>query len=181
MKELFTKRLRLRPWKMTDAPFLLDLESRYETMRYLGPGVSLMETIEQAQASIQRRRNVCRTGQGIWAIERRDTGRLVGNLLCKPMSKNMHEYIGINLEDQPCEIGWHLHPEAQGHGFATEAASVVLEYAREANDEREIFAIVDPLNAPSLKICHRLGLRYLGRTSGYVNPEHLVHRAPLNR
>lgn len=176
MKELFTKRLRLRSWDVADAPFLLDLESRYETMRYLGPGTSLMNSLEQAQASINRRREVCGAGQGIWAIERRDTGRLVGNLLCKPMSKNMQSFIDINLEDQPSEIGWHLHPEAQGRGYATEAASVVLEYAKQSNARQQVLAIVDPRNYPSQKVCDRLGLQFLGFTSGYASAEHLVYK-----
>lgn len=181
MKELRTHRLILRAWEPSDASFLLDLESRTETMRYLGPGATLMPTMEEALASIGRRRAVRGAGQGIWAVARHDTGRLIGNLLCKPMSEEMQRAIGIGFEQQPSEIGWHLHPAAQGQGCATEAARAVLGYANQANADQPVFAIVDPRNEASQKICDRLGLQRFGRTRGYASAEHLVYVAPSAR
>lgn len=178
MKELYTDRLRLRSWMPEDAPFLLDLESRVETMRYLGPGATVMMTIEQANASISRRRAVRGDGQGIWAIEHRENGTLVGNLLCKPMSEEMQRYLGMILDDPPSEIGWHLHPDAQRQGFATEAARAVLDYTIQANVHQRVFAIVDQRNEASKKTCARLGLERIGYTDGYAVDEHLVYVAP---
>jgi len=177
VKELHTQRLTLRAWESSDASFLLDLESRVDTMRYLGPGTTLMVTIEQALASIERRRAVRGAGQGIWAIAGRESGALLGNLLCKPMSEQMQRFIGIIGDSQPSEIGWHLHPDAQGHGYATEAARAVLDYASQAQAHQQVFAIVDPNNLPSQKTCDRLGLQLVGSTSGYTRDEHLVYRA----
>jgi len=137
-----------------------------------------MMTIEQANASIGRRRAVRGVGQGIWAIEHRDSGTLVGNLLCKPMSEEMQRHVGVKPDDLASEIGWHLHPDAQGQGFATEAARAVLDYAHRANPHQRVFAIVDPRNEPSQKTCARLGLERIGYTEGYAVDEHLVYLAP---
>ncbi|WP_349930188.1 GNAT family N-acetyltransferase [Glutamicibacter mishrai] len=178
MKELHTQRLILRAWEPEDAVFLLDLESRSETVQYLGPDPMPMTTFEQAAASIVRRRAVREDGQGIWAITLRNGGELVGNLLCKPMSEQMQRLIGMGLADQPREIGWHLHPDAKGQGYATEAARAVLDYANQRNVTTEILAIVDPRNTPSLQLCERLGMQRIGSTTGYVSPEHVVFLVP---
>lgn len=65
------------------------------------------------------------------------------------------------------EVGWHLHPDAQGHGYATEAARAVL--AREfATGTRQVYAVVTPGNEPSIAVTRRLGMTHLGpRTDWY--------------
>lgn len=110
-----------------------------------------MATIEEAKASIQRRRSITTQGQGIWAVEERTSAKLVGNLLCKP--------VGITHQDGSAiiEIGWHLHPSAQGNGYATEAAEAVIDYAQSCGVDT-ISAFVDPLNIASVKVCERLGM-----------------------
>ena len=46
------------------------------------------------------------------------------------------------------EIGWHLHPDYQGRGLATEAARALLSAAARAGCER-VLALTDPDNAAS--------------------------------
>ncbi len=46
------------------------------------------------------------------------------------------------------EIGWHLHPDYQGRGLATEAARALLSAAARAGRER-VLALTDPDNAAS--------------------------------
>ena len=54
-------------------------------------------------------------------------------------------------------MGWHLHPDAWGHGYATEAARALV--AREfAAGTSEIYAVVSPGNEPSMAVCRRLGM-----------------------
>jgi RimJ/RimL family protein N-acetyltransferase len=61
------------------------------------------------------------------------------------------------------EVGWHLHPDSWGHGYATEAArGAIAKGFAEGLDE--IFAVVRPDNKRSLAVCRRLGLTHLGRT-----------------
>ena len=53
------------------------------------------------------------------------------------------------------EVGWHFHPDAWGHGYATEAARGALGWAFDRGLD-EVYAVVRPDNAPSLKVCGRL-------------------------
>ncbi len=59
------------------------------------------------------------------------------------------------------EVGWHLHPDSHGKGYATEAAALVLERGF-ANGLPEIHAVTHLDNHPSQAVCRRLGMSDLG-------------------
>jgi RimJ/RimL family protein N-acetyltransferase len=61
------------------------------------------------------------------------------------------------------EVGWHLHPDSWGHGYATEAAQGAVQYAF-GRGEPEVHAVVYPRNVRSLAVCRRLGMTPLGPT-----------------
>lgn len=158
MRSIVTDRLILRPWEEGDADFLFDLESRWETVRYLGADPTPMRSKSEAVASIQRRRAVDHPVHGIWAIARRDSNALAGNLLLKPA----HLSAGASGE-RPVEIGWHLHPSAQSLGFATEAAAGALTDAA-SRGLASVLAVTDPRNSASHRVCRRLGFAEEGIT-----------------
>lgn len=56
-------------------------------------------------------------------------------------------------------IGWVFHPDVQGRGFATEAATAVLDIAFEKAGLHRVIAELDPRNAASVALCRRLGMR----------------------
>lgn len=60
MRTIASDRLLLRPWRDEDANFLLDLESRWEVVRFLGAQPTIMNNREDA-LGIQR--SLRRTGQ----------------------------------------------------------------------------------------------------------------------
>lgn len=49
--------------------------------------------------------------------------------------------------------------QAQGKGYATEAASAALEWARDRHPQLPIVAIIDPANTASARLAEILGLR----------------------
>ncbi|MET8908952.1 GNAT family N-acetyltransferase [Micromonospora sp. NPDC004551] len=51
MRTIASDRLLLRPWRDEDADFLLDLESRWEVVRFLGTQPTIMNNREDALAS----------------------------------------------------------------------------------------------------------------------------------
>ncbi|GAA0434547.1 acetyltransferase [Actinoplanes capillaceus] len=174
MRTIMSDRLLLRPWHDGDADFLLDLESRWEVVRFLGAHPAIMRTRQDALASIRRRRAVDHPVHGIWLITVAD-GVPVGNLLLKPIPLSAGESTGGPDE---VEIGWHLHPDAWGQGYATEAAEAVLHDAFGRGLAR-VVAVTDPDNHASQAVCRRLGMTALGRTAKYYDAVHELfeHRA----
>ena len=174
MRSITSDRLVLRPWRDDDADFLLDLESRWEVVRFLGAHPTPMRTREEALASIARRRAVDHPIHGIWAIATA-ADVLVGNLLLKPIPVSAGE---PSVGRAEVEIGWHLHPGAWGHGYATEAAEAVLADAF-SRGLSEVLAVTDPENQASQAVCRRLGMTSLGRTTRYYDaPHELFEKLP---
>jgi RimJ/RimL family protein N-acetyltransferase len=147
---LTTERLRLRPWTHSPADLvrLTDLYGRNEVTRWLGgtPTVPPDELVTR-WATVHARD----ARFGCWAIE--VPGRPVaGTVLLKPLPNGVGEV----------EVGWHLHPDSWGHGYATEAARAVIRRGFEAGLP-EVYAVVRPGNEASLAVCRRLGMTPLGR------------------
>jgi RimJ/RimL family protein N-acetyltransferase len=164
VRTITTGRLLLRPWQDDDADFLLDLESRWEVVRFLGAHPAIMRTRADALASIRRRRAVDHPVHGIWVITTAN-GRPAGNLLLKPIPLSAGEPAG---EPADVEIGWHLHPDVWGHGYATEAARAVLTDAS-GHGLARVLAVTAPDNHASQAVCRRLGMTTLGRTARYYD------------
>jgi RimJ/RimL family protein N-acetyltransferase len=55
------------------------------------------------------------------------------------------------------EMGWIFAPEAQGRGYASEAVAAGLRWADAALAAPEIVAIIDPGNAPSIRVAEKAG------------------------
>lgn len=165
MRTLTSERLVLRPWLPADADFLLDLEGRWEVVRHLGAAPSTMTSRDEALASIHRRRAIsAHHAHGVWLVADHD-GRRLGNLLLKPVRLSEGERADRSPE---VEVGWHLHPDAWGHGYATEAARTVLADAFTRGLTR-VLAAVHPENAASAAVCRRLGMRHLGPSTRYMD------------
>ncbi|AKC87823.1 GNAT family N-acetyltransferase [Pseudoxanthomonas suwonensis] len=72
-------------------------------------------------------------------------------------------------EDWPgTEVGWSLHPDAWGKGYATEAAEAAIDWAFAQLGWDEVIHCIDPANAPSWRLAMRLGSR--NRGPGRVPP-----------
>jgi len=153
-----TERLILRPYSDADADRVLDIQSRLEVIRWLGnPPYVPLETRAEALAWIQRWRNRHSADpmERAYAIEVREAGLVAGSALVARLKRIDGGFVG------EYETGWHLHPDSAGHGYATEAASAVLD-AIFADGLKEVWAGMFPDNWPSAAVARRLGLRELG-------------------
>ena len=68
------------------------------------------------------------------------------------------------------EVGWHLHPDSWGQGYATEAAQGALAKAW-SDGLAEVVAVVYAGNEPSLRVCRRLGMEATGSTKKWYGVE----------
>ena len=75
--------------------------------------------------------------------------------------------------DGEVEIGWQLHPDHWGRGFASEAAGAVLRRSL-ADGLPELWAVTYLDNHRSAAVCRRIGMRLLGVTSRWYHEPHLM-------
>ncbi|MEU6924776.1 MULTISPECIES: GNAT family N-acetyltransferase [unclassified Streptomyces] len=135
---LTTPRLTLRPW--TDS----DVDAHRELVAERGDG---MPSIEHNRRMIEdERAAAARTGIALLAVVRRDVGDFIG-------------YCGLTVgrasADEP-EIAYELFRRVHGQGYATEAASAVLDAAIETGRKR-LWSTVRPWNAPSFRVLDKIG------------------------
>ena len=64
-----------------------------------------------------------------------------------------------SADDLTAEIGWVLHRDYHGLGYAREAASAMLDRAFGEIGLHRVFAELDPRNDASIALCLRLGMR----------------------
>jgi len=157
-----TERLVVRGWHLADVDAFFDLYRRWEVARWLGSTPRALETLDEAEARVTRWAELNRSAEdeGRWAVERREDGRVVGTVLL----------VRLPDGDGEVEVGWHLHPDAWGHGYATEAARGALDWGFRRGLE-EALAVVRPGNTASAAVCRRLGMEPQGLTSRYYGLE----------
>jgi RimJ/RimL family protein N-acetyltransferase len=162
-----TERLDVRPWTHDDADVdrIFDVYSRWEVARWLGATPRALQSRDEAVAVVDRWAARADGPLGIWAAEVRQTGIVAGTVLLVRLPGSTE-----------VEVGWHLHPDAWGHGYATEAGRGAITHGF-AHGLDEVYAVVRPDNEPSLAVCHRLGLSPLGRTTRWYGAELEVFRA----
>ncbi|WP_394939900.1 GNAT family N-acetyltransferase [Psychromicrobium sp. YIM B11713] len=164
---LHTERLLLRRFKPSDLEAYYAYQSLPETARYLlSDERSLAECMERVGKFCKQTFD----REGDWAsfaVERADQPGLLGEIALKWETGGdaEHGYIG--------EVGWSLAPQAQGMGYATEAARAVVDLAFGQLGFRRIQARLDAANDGSRKICERLGMTFEGvaRENWYLKGE----------
>ena len=147
---LATDRLRLRPFRTEDFEPYSAVMADPNVVRHIG-GQPLAR--EEAW-----RRLLCSPGlwamlgYGYWAVERREDGAYVGQIGFADFKRDMQP----SIEGLP-EMGWIFAPKAQGRGYASEAAKAAMAWVDAALKAPETVAIIDPDNAPSIRVAEKIG------------------------
>jgi RimJ/RimL family protein N-acetyltransferase len=103
-------------------------------------------------------RNYAELGFGLWIIETH-AGEFLGDagLTLQPVN-------GVRR----LEVGYHVRSERQGHGFATEAATAVRNFARDHLRAPELVAIIHPENLASRRVAEKIGMAYIEDDHGSI-------------
>lgn len=146
---LKTERLCLRPLVAGDAEAYAAVRCHPQVAKWLPPVAgepveAVRGTIGRFAAAWQERR------YAPWGVFLE--GRLVG-----------HGGLNFVPEFDATEVLWALHPDAWGHGYATEVARAALAYGFGTLKLDLIFAITLPDNLASQAVMKRLGLIYRRR------------------
>jgi RimJ/RimL family protein N-acetyltransferase len=136
---LQSARLDLRPVTSADGDAVELVYGDPETMATMP--WRMLPTRELADAWLNERiAEHARTGYGMYVAVDRD-GAVVG-------------FAGFIPRDDRLELGWVVHKQYWGLGFATEAADAAMSTAR----DRDVFAAIRPGNAASLRVAEKIGL-----------------------
>ncbi len=149
MTVLETERLTLRRFTPADAPFVLELLNDPDWHRYIGDrGVRTLQQAEDYIASVPMQMYE-RLGFGLYLVEQSASREPIG--MCGLLKRDF-------LED--VDIGFAFLARHRGRGYAFEAASGALGYARSALGLGRVAAIVAPDNDRSARLLEKLGFRF---------------------
>jgi len=149
MMQIETERLILREFVQADWQSMADWwrDPRYQRYYPEREDIDavvrgLVDMFVEAQAEEPRRR---------WqlAIARKDDGRMIGD-------------VGIRVnapEHREANIGYELHPDEWGQGFATEAATAIVRFGFEDLELHRIWAEVNADNVASTRVLTKLGMQ----------------------
>lgn len=162
MIQLQTPRLFLREMTPADAPALFEILGDAETMRWYPRPYTRDEVDDWIARQLERYRN----GSGLLALVLEDSGAFVGD--CGLV---WQEVEGV-LEP---EVGYHVHRDHQGRGYATEAARAIRDYAFEGLDCDHVISMIRPENLPSRRVAEKNGLT-VDRVVFWRDYDHWVYR-----
>lgn len=162
-----TARLHARPWSpATDAQAAYAIYSRPEVTSTLASIPVPLSSPEQARDYLTAwARPFDHPAYGVWAVQPSQGGVPIGTAFVRPLPP----------DEVDVEIGWHLHPDAWGHGYATEIGLAAAEHAFR-HGVAEVYAVIRPGNARSTAVARRLGMQYVGCTDKYYRLELDVFR-----
>ena len=146
-----TRRLLLRPYQEEDLAGLHDIHARSEVVRYLPWAAH--QTLEDSRLMLDARREV----DGLDA----DGDKLVLAVTDRLSSVLLGEValILVSRASLQGEIGFILHPEYRGLGYACEAAEAMLRIGFEIAGLHRIIGRCDARNAASAGLLSKLGMR----------------------
>jgi len=144
-----TERLVLRRLDADDAPFIFALVNDPDWLRHIGD--KNVRSLDDARAYLVNGpiEMYAKHGFGLYAVERREDGALIG--MCGLIKRD-------TLDD--VDIGFAYLPAYRAQGYAREAAAATLAYARDGLGMRRVVAIVSPANHASARLLERIGLKY---------------------
>lgn len=144
---LTTPRLRLRPFTERDADALYAILCGRDVLRYFPPGDP--PTRETAVGMIRRiQRHWEEHGFGLWAVESRATGELMGRCGLQRIP-----------ETGETEADVILGTAAWGQGFATEAIRLSVRFGIKKLALARIVGIVHPDHGASQRVLEKAGFR----------------------
>jgi RimJ/RimL family protein N-acetyltransferase len=147
---LETERLILRPPAPGDFDRWAEFLSDPEAARYIG-GPQVRTTAWRSMATMTGAWSL--VGFSMFSAIERSTGRWVGRL--GPWMP----------EGWPgTEVGWGLHPDSQGRGYAVEGAAAAIDWAFDTLGWTEVIHTIAPENTASVRVAERLGSRKLRET-----------------
>jgi 3-dehydroquinate dehydratase/shikimate dehydrogenase len=145
-----THRLILRPWRDEDVAPWADMNADERVMEFY-TNTYTREHAREMAAYLRMRLE--QDGYGYWVVEIKEGSRFAGILALQNVPFEAHFTPAF-------EIGWRLQFDAWGHGYATEGARALLDFAFDELHRDEVVAMTAVLNVRSQRVMERLGMTH---------------------
>jgi RimJ/RimL family protein N-acetyltransferase len=166
-----TENLRLRRPEIGDLEAIHAMRSDLAIVRFLGG-----RALNREEAWHRLTRIVghwALRGYGMFAVVDKRSGALVGEVGlfdgCRGLSPDF---------DNAPEAGWILAGEAQGKGYAGEAAAAAHRWFAAVHGEQRSVCIIAPENLASFRVAHKLGYKSFGQVDYQNGPVVMLERIP---
>ena len=138
---LISERLTIRQLSIDDQNAILTLRTDPEVNQYLDRAPT--KTVDDAINFIKKVNENIEKGISLyWAIILTETDTFVGTICL----------FDFSTEKKSCEIGYELMTSFQGQGIMTEAVQMVIDYAFETLNVKEVLAFSQRDNEPSISL-----------------------------
>lgn len=147
-QELQTERLLMRRWRASDREPFAAINADERVMELMPSTLTRAESdayVDSIEAHFDEH------GFGLWALELRDGGELIGLTGLNTVAFDAHFTPAV-------EIGWRLAHSAWGCGYASEAARAALRVGFEQARLPEIVSMTTELNVRSQAVMERIGM-----------------------
>jgi len=153
---LFTERLLLREFTITDIPAVFDIFGCEDVNTWTE--TNTMRSMEEAETRVKSRMSLFKDRMGIrWAVALRENPmRVIGSC----------GYFSLRRGTQTVEIGYDLHPDFWGKGLMTETLREMIRFSFGPGSQVQVHrmeALVMPGNIASIRVLEKLGFEREGR------------------
>lgn len=168
---LVTDRLELRRPTAADIAPMVAIVSHPETQRFLGPTQCPADHFARFQRNAG---SWLLHGYGGFIVRLKGQAGPIGN--CGVF----HSYRGLgeDFDDLP-EAGWIIAADHCGKGIAGEAMRAALEWFDRTHGPRRTVCMIDPENAPSIRLAEKLGYAAMRDVEFSGEPVRLFERVPV--
>lgn len=162
MNNIETNRLRLRQWNVKDFDDFAAFYTDEKNSKYVG---GLKTSYEAWHHLAQQIGNWQLQGFGFWAVDEKDTNDFVG---C------------VGLQQPPgwqdLEVGYWLVNKHQGKGYAFEATTSCINYAKNILQANSLVSYINPKNVASINLAKKLGAKYENTIELLELGSHCIYR-----
>ncbi len=152
-----SERLSFALMTANDAELLFNLDQDTEVMQFINGGVlTSWEDIQNVYLPRMESYTNADKGWGLWKVVLQNTEQFIGWILVRPMN-----FFSEQPDFENLELGWRFSRLSWGKGYATEAATAVINALIKNAVCTKISAIADEENLASINIMKKIGLQYI--------------------
>lgn len=168
-----TDRLVLRPYQLADYDDYHAMCADPQVMQFLGRKPQSAE--ESWHRILRYAGHWSLLGYGLFAVREKASGRYIGETGLADFRRGLGDDF-----DCPAEAAWVFRSDAQGRGFAFEAAAAAHRWFYQERGRARSLCLIDPANRASLTLAKALGYQPFGDVIYKDHPAMVLERLPAD-